>query len=197
MNEGVVRLVDPSEQAGAVDVITLAFSADPILRWSFPDPTTYLAVMPRIVRYFGGRALDHDSAWLLEGCRGAVLILPPGVMPDFDELFALNEQYVAPDVLPDLAGVYEAMEGYHPSTAHWHLAWTGIDPAVQGRGLGSLLVAHALRQCDLSGLPVYLESTSRQSLPFYERLGFEQLGRIQHGASPPMFPMLRQPGAGF
>jgi hypothetical protein len=44
----------PDDQQAVVDVITLAFSADPIARWSLPDPKMYLAVMPEVVRAFGG-----------------------------------------------------------------------------------------------------------------------------------------------
>jgi hypothetical protein len=51
----------------------------------------------------------------------------------------------------------------------------------------------ALTRCDEEKRPAYLEATSRQSLPFYERHGFAQLGTIQVGKSPPVFPMLRRP----
>ena len=192
MRKDAIRPVGTDDQAGVVDVIMLSFAADPILRWSFPDPGTYLSVMPRIVRYFGGRAFEHGGAFCLEDRRGAVMLLPPGVTPDFEPLFALNQEFVPPGVLPDLMGVYEAMEGCHPAGPHWHLAWTGVDPACQGQGRGSALVRHALETCDASGLPVYLESTSEKSVPFYERLGFVVLGTIQCRTSPPMFPMLRQ-----
>lgn len=182
------------DQAVMENVITLAFSADPIVRWSFPDPSTYLAVMPRIVRYFGGRALEHGSAWRSRDGRGAVMLLPPGIAPDFENLFALNQQYVPAHVLTDLTAVYEALEQYHPARPHWHLAWAGVDPACQGQGLGTRLVRHALEHRRPQGPPVYLESSSPRNIDFYQRLGFELLGTIQAGDSPPMFPMLYTPG---
>jgi L-amino acid N-acyltransferase YncA len=52
---------------------------------------------------------------------------------------------------------------------------------------------HGLLQCDRHHMPAYLESSNPANLSFYERHGFEVLGTIQVGASPPIFPMLRHP----
>jgi RimJ/RimL family protein N-acetyltransferase len=40
-------------------------------------------------------------------------------------------------------------------------------------------------------MPAYLESSNLANAAFYERLGFEALGVIRVGDSPPMVPMLR------
>jgi ribosomal protein S18 acetylase RimI-like enzyme len=85
------------------------------------------------------------------------------------------------------------MSHYHPHEPHWYLAVIGVDAARQGFGLGSMLVQHTLASCDKDQVPAYLESTNPKNIPFYERHGFELLGTIQAGASPPMFPMLRKP----
>jgi ribosomal protein S18 acetylase RimI-like enzyme len=85
------------------------------------------------------------------------------------------------------------MGRYHPSEPHWYLPLIGVDPARQSQGHGSALMRHALAACDRDGRPAYLESTNPRNLPLYERHGFERLGTIQAGASPPLFPMLRKP----
>lgn len=69
----------------------------------------------------------------------------------------------------------------------------GVDPAKQGNGYGSALLKHAVERCDGEGKPAYLESSSPRSIPLYQRHGFELLGTIQVGSSPPLFPMLREP----
>lgn len=188
-----MRTARPEDESSILGLITLAFSADPILRWSFPDPSTYLYVMPDIIRYFGGQSLAQGSAFCLADKTGAALWLPPDVQPDFEQLFDLNQKYVSADVLPDLIGVYEEMENYHPADPHWHLTFVGVDPALRLKGLGTKLMHHCLDRLDSGKQLAYLESTAERSLPFYERLGFELLGTIQVGSSPPMFPMLRKP----
>jgi hypothetical protein len=39
----------------------------------------------------------------------------------------------------------------------------------------------------------YLESTNPANLSLYVRHGFEVVGQMQAGRSPPLFPMVRQP----
>ena len=52
---------------------------------------------------------------------------------------------------------------------------------------------HGLVPCDRDKKLAYLESTNPRNIPLYERHGFELLGTIQVGKSPPIFPMLRKP----
>jgi hypothetical protein len=51
----------------------------------------------------------------------------------------------------------------------------------------------ALIPCDQDKKLAYLESTNPKNISLYEQYGFELLGTIQVGASPPIFPMLRKP----
>jgi GNAT superfamily N-acetyltransferase len=69
----------------------------------------------------------------------------------------------------------------------------GVVPDKQGNGYGSALLRHALERCDSDDKLAYLESSSDKNIPLYERHGFEVLGTIQVGSSPPLFPMLRRP----
>ena len=39
-----VRPAAERDHRAVIDVITLAFSTDPMARWAYPDPATYLAV---------------------------------------------------------------------------------------------------------------------------------------------------------
>ena len=39
----------------------------------------------------------------------------------------------------------------------------------------------------------YLESSNPKNMSLYERHGFESMGRIQIGDSPPAHPMIREP----
>lgn len=64
---------------------------------------------------------------------------------------------------------------------------------MQNRGLGEALMRPMLERCDESNMPAYLESTNPRNEPFYERLGFRRVGRLQVDACPPIVPMLRLP----
>ena len=188
-----VRPGTPQEADAIVGVITLAFSADPIARWSLPNPRAYLEVMPSVVRAFGERAFDSQSAYCVDGFRGAALWLAPGAEPDGERLAALFEEYAPADVVPDLMRVFEQMGQFHPHEPHWYLPLIGVDPACQGQGHGAALMRHALERSDRDGVPAYLESSNPRNISLYLRHGFEIMGAIQVGASPRMVPMVRKP----
>ncbi len=179
--------------ARVIDTIVLGFSADPIIRWLFPEPQQFLTTFPTVTRLFGGRAFEHDSAYHIDGYVGGALWLPPDIHPDEDGLTALFQDKIGGQMLDDIFSMFEQMGKFHPDEPCWHLALIAVDPAQQGNGYGSTLLEHTLTSCDKDKKLAYLESTNPANLSLYQRYGFELVGNIQAGASPPMFPMIREP----
>ena len=187
-----VRSADAGLQASAISTIVLGFAADPMTRWVWPDSSEYLRMMPRFVKAFGGRAFEHGSADITAGARAAALWLPPGVEPDDAEMDAAMEGAIRPEIAEDIGAVLQGMAEHHPREPHWYLPLIAADPNWIGQGLGALLLKHALRRCDEQGVAAYLESSNPRNISFYQRHGFEIIGRIQSGSSPMMTPMLRR-----
>ena len=193
MTTPIIKTATTSDEAPAVAVVVLAFSADPAARWTWPDPQQYLAHFPNFVKILGGKAFAHGSSYYVDGYAGAALWLPPEVSPDEDALMALLQRTGSATAKKDLFAVFEQMGRYHPREPHWYLPFIGTDPSQQGKGYGGALMKHALIPCDRDNKLAYLESSNPRNIPLYERHGFELLGTIQVGASPPIFPMLRKP----
>jgi GNAT superfamily N-acetyltransferase len=180
------------DEERATSVLMLAFSADPAVRWVWPDPRQYLEDFPSFARAFGGRAFTQGTAYCLPGYVGAALWLPPGIGPDEDAIVDLFKRSTTEKRQAEVFEVLEQMGRYHPTEPHWYLPLIGVDPSRQGEGLGAELMRPVLATCDRDGLPAYLESSNARNVPFYERLGFEVLGTIQSGGSPELYPMLRK-----
>lgn len=187
------KIADRSDEDEVLAGLTLGFSADPFMRWLYPGPDEFLQHFPRVMKFYGGRALDHGAAYRNEDCSAAALWLPPEVHPDEDNLLPCFEETVSPEKHAALFATFEQMDNFHPKDPCWHLAIIAVDPSRQGKGLGSALLRASLEQCDADQRPAYLESTNPANLSLYRRFGFEQIGLIETGEAPPLFPMLRAP----
>lgn len=54
-----------------------------------------------------------------------------------------------------------------------YLWFIGVDPDQQHRGIGSALLGEIIADASNRNLPVYLETSTRRNLPWYERFDFE------------------------
>ena len=188
-----VKSARSTDQGRVVETIVLAFADDPAARWMYPNAVQYLEYFPQFVGAFGGRAFDSGMVHEVGDFRGAALWLAPGIHPDDDGIVDLIVRSVPERDHEAMFSLFERMGEYHPAEPHWHLPLIGVEPHDQGRGLGSALLHNALARCDAEGTPAYLESSNERNIPLYRRHGFEVMGKIRVGTSPPITPMLRRP----
>jgi len=110
---------------------------------------------------------------------GVALWLPPGRLdpPLVDRLRMIPSvlRWSGLRRLPTIGRVLDTMERRHRALMpepHFYLLALGVDPARQGRGVGSALMRPVLDQCDRDRIPAYLETARERNLPLYERHGF-------------------------
>jgi len=194
VEEVVVRdIEETSEQARVVSVQLMAFSADPVMRWLFPEAHDYTQSFPRFVRAFCSPAFEQGTIHVAGNFWGAALWLAPGVHVDQPAVEKVVRESLPDSALGETVAVLQEMDRYHITEPHWYLPTIGVDPTHQGKGVGSALLRHALAQVDEQGMPGYLESSNPANVPLYQRHGFEVLGEIRAEGGPPIFPMLRPP----
>jgi ribosomal protein S18 acetylase RimI-like enzyme len=184
-----------TQESRAIATITIAFSDDPAVRWFIRDPDRYLTFWPQFVRAFAGRAFESGTAHSIGDYGGIAMWLPPGVTSDEETMGALAAEAVPAAEQDDVFAFFDQMGSFHPTDEHWYLPLMGVDVMSRNRGYGSALLRHALGRCDEDEVSAYLEATAPRNKALYERHGFEALGVIQAGSSPPMWPMLRKPRA--
>jgi GNAT superfamily N-acetyltransferase len=188
-----IRIAAIAEQKYIIACMVLAFSSDPVIRWMFPDPYQYVTHFPRFVEAFGGKAFTQETAYCIEDYFGAALWFPPGLEMDIEPVIELFLESIFESDQTDVFAVLIEMGRYHFKEPHWYLPMIGVEPTQQGKGYGSALMQHVIGQCDRDRLPAYLEASKPANVTFYERHGFEVISTIQIGASPPIFPMVRNP----
>jgi ribosomal protein S18 acetylase RimI-like enzyme len=176
-----------------------AFQDDPVIAWIFPDEHRRRAVLPAFMEFrLHKLAFPHDQVWMTtDRSAAAVWLPPPGrwqlsrpqqlrLLPALVRFFGLRTVSVL--------GALDRMEQRHPhNPPHWYLFILGTEPAAQGRGLGSALLAQMLARVDADGMPAYLESSSERNLAWYGRHGFEVTGEVVIPGGPRIWPMWREP----
>ncbi|MGE3074032.1 MAG: GNAT family N-acetyltransferase [Dehalococcoidia bacterium] len=96
--------------------------------------------------------------------------------------------------IPKVMGGLNAIEKKHPHEPHYYLLMLGVEPDLQGRGIGTQLMAPILERCDREKMPAYLESSKEKNIPLYERNGFKVTEKFQvPNGGPPVWLMWRDP----
>jgi GNAT superfamily N-acetyltransferase len=177
-------------------VLARAFHDDPVIGWLMPDAGKRPA---RLRRFFGVElrhmVLPRGVAWTTGDLGAAALVMPPERWRVPLNATLLEGRAFGAGLVR-AARLGAAMEQRHAREVrgpHYYVRDVGVLPQMQGRGLGSALMAPTLERCDREGLPAYLEASSERSASLYERLGFEHLSELSVLDSPPLWPMLRPP----
>jgi ribosomal protein S18 acetylase RimI-like enzyme len=65
------------------------------------------------------------------------------------------------------------VQKHHLHAPHFYLLALGVEPLVQGRGVGKALLQPMLERCDAERMDAYLETNSEQNVRLYRSRGFE------------------------
>jgi ribosomal protein S18 acetylase RimI-like enzyme len=192
------RRADASELPELARMLARAFLDDPVAVWSCRPEH----LRPRVLeRAFDLRLRDlhaHREIWTSDDLASAAVWAPPGrwhttLRQDLAYATSLLHPRLllrAPTVIRGLLGT----QRIHPAEPpHWYLAILGTDPAAQGRGLGSAMIAPTLEGCDRDGIGAYLESSKERNIDFYGRHGFRVTGERRLPRGPRLWPMWRDP----
>ncbi len=191
----------------AGSVLARAFTNDPLTEYVFGGRDDSLRRLGWLhetsVRY----ALRSGRAYTTPDVEGVAAWLRPGAT----ELTILGMlragMFAAPLRIGPAACVRlsrydrrrEALHARSMPDSHWYLLLLGVDPNLQGRGLGRALMQPVLDEADATGTPCYLDTTNPKVVAFYERHGFESVGVEAMAIGPDggrlqMWGMVRRPG---
>lgn len=179
--------LQPSDHDAASDVLARAFDINPPHRCIFADAATRPAKMQWLMR----RVVRIQS----EVCRGfgaqadgrlaAVGFWQPPSAPEMGLLdmvrhgLVLAPFAIGPGSTRRAMQIQFAMEARRTEVLAGRAAWClhtfGVDPRLQGRGLGTRVLRAELARLDDEdpGCPVVLETQTEVNVRFYRRLGFE------------------------
>jgi ribosomal protein S18 acetylase RimI-like enzyme len=166
----VIRLATRDDVPELCGSLARAFTDDPVLTWSVPSERRRPGLSARFFRERLRTLMAEELVFCDEQRRGAALWAPPdNWRTSLGELLRMR---IVTRRSPAFLVASQRVEKAHPHEPHYYLSVLGVDPAAQGQGLGSRLMAPMLERCDREGVPAYLESSKPSNVPFYERHGF-------------------------
>jgi ribosomal protein S18 acetylase RimI-like enzyme len=189
-----------SQCAAAQRTLERAFLDYPLMVYACPDAAARTRGVNALYSAIMYDALRYGEIYTSPGVEGVACWLPPGVpLPTF-----FREVRAGLLRLPGTFGwrPFRRLIEYgqwhtklhHELTSgpHWFLATIGVDPACQGRGVGSALLEAVLMRADEQRLPCYLETHGEKSARLYERHGFKTVRLFEVPRHPiPVWAMLR------
>jgi GNAT superfamily N-acetyltransferase len=195
----VVRRSTGTDRSAVARVLAASFADDPVLTHLFPVSIRYRASrLRRFFRLEAARSRRRGGCWVTDDGTAASVWSPPGRWASTRWEDATQGPGAMVALGRQLGRAQRArtdMETPHRELPdHWYLLYVGVDPARQGRGLGSEVMRPVLEECDRTGTPAYLEATCERNRNLYLRHGFTDRGILPlPDGGPTMFRMWRDP----
>jgi len=191
------RRATPADTDRLARLLTAAFVTDPVMDWiARPGPKRAAGVTAFFTMLLR-RAIPAGEVWMSDDGAACALWLPPGAptgprgfiqqmrtLPLFVKLCGFGR-------LSRGSAMSDAMRAAHPHESHFYLFFIGVDPALQGQGLGAAILDATLARIDAAGQPAYLENSNPRNARLYERAGFIARKSISPAEAPPLIPMWR------
>ena len=176
------QVINRQSYRQAAQVLARAFMDEPVSQRVYRGLTAEQQLENLRVDFTGELGVcirrGEPLALRLDGAiAAAAVIYPPGRYP----LGWLDEQLIQLTTIVghtryDLRAWQdwlEEVERIHPREAHYYLEYLGVEPAWQGKGLGSALLAEMTSRADWAGVGCYLETATERNLLLYQRFGFQ------------------------
>ena len=197
----VVRQAEEEDAPQVVDILSEAFSEDPVFNWFLRRGKAHDARRDDIFRSQTRYFVPQGTSAITEDGDGAALWLPPRRAKDespkrrrsLKRLRAMT-RLSGLTRLPRMLHIETLTAEQHPAESHYYLYAIGVRKNRKGAGIGSALLRDGLDRCDAESIPAYLENSNEKNMNFYRSHGFDVINEIKLPfGGPPMWFMWREP----
>lgn len=173
----MVRKVTPEDRKQLTAAMARAFDDDPIANWFAAQDKRRARRIYDFMDVAYRITAPTNELYTTDALQGGAYWSPPGKW----KMGMLQQLMLLPAMIrtstfrrvPAIMGGLNAIEKKHPHEPHYYLLALGVEPDLQGHGIGTQLMAPVLERCDKERVPAYLESSKERNVPLYERNGFK------------------------
>jgi GNAT superfamily N-acetyltransferase len=163
----------PDRLPALASVLGRAFMVEPMMRWPLGESDDVEGRLIRAFESFMENPIRLGMVWEAGAAKGAMIWIP------VDQIDAVDDGNLA------MRSVYEREDGARRFDRFWD--WVGskhpdeplalvdsvaVEPAAQGRGIGSALIRSGLDRARAAGHGVWIETGNPRNVPLYARHGF-------------------------
>lgn len=172
-----------SDKPAILDLLTRAFDDNKSVNYVVKQDHNRADRIRRLMDYSFNVCQAFGEVWISDDRQACALVLfPDQKRSSFRTLFwdlKLALTVVGIDRVGDVLKREAMIKSNHPKEPIAYLWFLGVNPQLQGRGVGSALIQEVIKEYDRKKRPVYLETSMEKNLPFYRKFGFEIFQTLQ------------------
>jgi GNAT superfamily N-acetyltransferase len=168
--------VSASDKKQIVDILAGAFVSNKSVNYIVRQDRQKQQRIRALMKYSVDICSLFGKVWLTEDQTACALLLyPDQKKTTFRSVFLdlrLMVRCIGFRNIRKVPGREKLVHAIQPKGRNAYLWFVGVHLSHQHTGKGSALLKQIIADCDLQQRPVYLETSTLENLPWYERFGF-------------------------
>ena len=178
-----MRKATSSDKSTILDILTKSFDTNKSVNYVVKQDRRRIDRIRNLMDYSFNVCNEFGEVWMSDDNQACALILFPDRKRSSLRSILWDLKLASSVIgLGRVSSVLkrEAMiKANHPKEPIAYLWFIGVNPLLQGKGVGSAFIQEVVKECEGKRRPIYLETSTERNLPFYKKFGFEIFKQLQ------------------
>jgi len=178
-----MRKATSSDKSVILDILTRSFDDNKSVNYVVKQDHKRVDRITGLMDYSFSVCNEFGEVWVADDQQACALILFPDKKRStfrtllWDLKLALS--VIGLDRVNAVLKREAMIKSNHPKESIAYLWFIGVNPELQGKGVGSSFIQEVIKECERKNRPIYLETSMEKNLPFYQKFGFEIFQSLQ------------------
>jgi GNAT superfamily N-acetyltransferase len=172
-----------SDKAKIIEILTRSFDDNKSVNYVVKQDQNRVERIKNLMDYSFNVCNEFGEVWMSDDKQAVALILfPDKKRSSFRTLLwdlKLALSVIGIDRVSAVLKREAMIKSNHPKEPIAYLWFIGVNPQLQGKGVGSAFIKEVIQECERKKRPIYLETSMEKNLPFYKKFGFEIFQSLQ------------------
>lgn len=169
-----MRKATSSDKSVILDILTRSFDDNKSVNYVVNQDQNRVDRISKLMDYSFNVCNEFGEVWISDDQQACAFILfPDKKRSSFRTLLWDLKLALSVIGLDRVSAVLkrEAMiKANHPKYPIAYLWFIGVNPQLQGKGVGSAFIQEVIKECERKKRPIYLETSMEKNLPFYKMI---------------------------